>query len=145
MKRERYQIPFIDDLLPDLTDAPVFTKVDLASAAFWYLELDCELSMLTTFATPYGRYRWLRLPFYLSVSSEIFQQRLHQELQGLPGVKCVADMFSSMARERLIMTAISMDSFRRCQEEGIKLNKEKLKYKCKEVPFHGHCYKPQRV
>lgn len=64
LKRERYQIPVIDDLLPDLPDACVFTKVDLSSA-FWHLELDRESSMLTTFATPYGRYRWLRLPFGL--------------------------------------------------------------------------------
>ena len=28
LKREHYQIPVIDDLLPDLTDARVFTKVD---------------------------------------------------------------------------------------------------------------------
>ena len=68
----------IDDLLPDLADARVFTKVDLASA-FCQLDLDHESSMLTTFATPYGRYRWLRLPFGLCVSSEIFQRRLHQE------------------------------------------------------------------
>ena len=32
LKRERCQIPVIDDLLPNLTDARVFTKVDLASA-----------------------------------------------------------------------------------------------------------------
>ena len=32
LKRESYQIPIIDDLLPDMTDARVFTKVDLASA-----------------------------------------------------------------------------------------------------------------
>ena len=90
LKRERYQIPVIDDLLPDLTDARVFTKVDLASD-FWHLELDWESSMLTTFATPYGRFRSLRLPFSLSVSCEIFQNRLHQELQGLPAAKCIAD------------------------------------------------------
>ena len=28
LKREHYQIPVVDDLLPDLTDARVFTKVD---------------------------------------------------------------------------------------------------------------------
>ena len=76
LKRERYQIHVIDDFVPDLTDARVFTKVDLASS-FWHLELDRESSMLTTFATPYGRHRSLRLPFSLSVSSEIFQKRLH--------------------------------------------------------------------
>ena len=63
LKREHYKIPVVDGLLPDLTDARVSTKVDLASA-FWHLELDEESSMLTTFATPYGRYRWLRLPFW---------------------------------------------------------------------------------
>jgi len=76
LKREHYQIPVVDDLLPDLTDARVVTKVNLASA-FWHLELDEESSMLTTFVTPYGRYRWLRLPFGLSVSSDIFQKHLH--------------------------------------------------------------------
>ena len=83
LKRERYQ-------MPDLTDAHVFTKVELASA-FWHLELDHESSMLTTFATPCVRYRWRHLPFGLSVSSEIFQKHLHQTLEGLLGVKCIAD------------------------------------------------------
>ena len=72
LKRERYQIPVIDDVLPDLAKARVFTKVDLASA-FWQLELDDESSLLTTFATPHGRYRWLCLLFGLCVSSEIFK------------------------------------------------------------------------
>ena len=27
---------------------------------------------------------------------------------------------------------------RRCQQKGIKLNREKFEYKCKEVPFHRH-------
>ena len=89
LKRERYQIPVIDNLLPNLTDARVFTKVDLASG-FWHLELDHESIMLTTFATRYGRYLSLRLPFGLSVSSEIVQKLLHQKLQGLPGAKCIA-------------------------------------------------------
>ena len=79
LKRERYQIPVIDDVLPELAEARVFTKVDLASA-FWQSELDDESSLLTTFATPHGRYRWLRLPFGLCVSSELFQKHLNQEL-----------------------------------------------------------------
>ena len=137
LKRERYQIPVIDDLLPDLTDARVFTKVDLASA-FWHLELDHESSMLTTFATPYGRYCWLRLPFGLSVSSEIFQKHLHQELQGLPGVKCIADDVLIHGTSEADHDT-NLESFMcRCQQKGIKLNSQKLEFKCKEVPFHGH-------
>ena len=63
LKRKQYQIPVIDDLLPDLANTRVFSKVDLATA-FWHLELDHKSSMLITFATPYGRYCWLCLPFW---------------------------------------------------------------------------------
>ena len=40
--------------------------------------LDEESATLTTFDTPFGLYYWRRLPFGLSVSSEIFQKRIHQ-------------------------------------------------------------------
>ena len=78
------------------------------------------------------------MPFGLSVSSEIFQKRLHQELQGLPGVKCIADDILIHGTCEADHDS-NLDGFmRRCQPKGIKLNAEKLEYKCKEVPFHGH-------
>ena len=83
--REHFQLPVFDDLLPDLAQSKYFTKVDLASS-FWHAELDEDSSYLTTFATPFGRYRWLRLLFGLNVSSEIFQKRLQQAIDDLDGV-----------------------------------------------------------
>ena len=137
LKRERYYIHVINDLLPDLTDTLVFTKVDLASA-FWHLKLDHESSMLTTFATPYGRYRWLRLPFGLRVSSEIFQKHLHQALEGLPGVNCIADDVLIHGTSDVDHDSNLEGFMRGCQQKGIKLNGEKLECKCKEVAFHRH-------
>ena len=90
LKRETYPMPILDEILPDLSQAKVFTTVDLRSG-FWHCVLDDESSMLTTFNTPYGRYRWLRLPFGLSVSPEIFQKRVVQTLEGLDGVLNNAD------------------------------------------------------
>ena len=46
---------------------------------------------MTTCVTPFGRYKWPRLPFGLNVSSEIFQKRLNMALEVLEGVMCVAD------------------------------------------------------
>ena len=137
LKREHYQIPVVDDLLPDQTDAGVFTKVDLASA-FCHLELDEESSLLTTFATPYRRYRWLRLPFDLSVSSEIFQKHLHQELHGLPGVKCIADEVLIHGTNEADHNSNLERFMSRCQKKGIKLNSQNIELKAKEVSFHGH-------
>ena len=94
--------------------------------------------MLTTFATPYGRYRWLRLPFGLSLSSESFQKHLHQELQGLLGVKCIADDIVIHGTCEADHDSNPDGLMRRCQQKAIKLNAEKLECKCKEVPFHGH-------
>ena len=82
----------LKDILPDLARAKVFSKVDL-SHGYWHciLEEDSRLSALTTLSTPFGRYWWKRLPFGLSVSSEIFQKRLLQALEGLVGIACIAD------------------------------------------------------
>ena len=55
-KRETYPMPILDEILPNLSQAKVFTTVNLRSG-FWYCVLDDESSMLMTFNTPYGRYR----------------------------------------------------------------------------------------
>ena len=99
---------------------------------------DEESNMLITFATPYGQYRWLRLPFGLSVSSEIFQRHLHQELQGLPGVKCIADDVLIHGTNEADYDSNLERFMGRWQQKGIKLNSQKLELKAKEVPFHGH-------
>ena len=61
-RRPHYPMPVIDDPLPSLAKARVFSVCDLRSG-FWHISLDKESRFLTTFATPFGRYRWLRMPF----------------------------------------------------------------------------------
>ncbi|CAC5408070.1 unnamed protein product [Mytilus coruscus] len=50
-----------------------------------------ESSLLTTFNTPFGRYRWLRMPFGLSSAPEEYQRRQDQTVEGLPGVRSIVD------------------------------------------------------
>jgi len=66
--REHFTLPILDDALHELGQSRFFSKADL-SAGFYHVELDYKSSLLTTFQTYYGRYRWTRLPFGLSVSS----------------------------------------------------------------------------
>ena len=42
-------------------------------------------------STPFGRYRWKRLPSGLKVSSEIFQRKLDKAFRGRKGVFSVVD------------------------------------------------------
>lgn len=46
---------------------------------FLQVELDDELSRLTTFQTPRSRHRWLRMPYGISPAPEYFQQKLDQD------------------------------------------------------------------
>ena len=58
LKRETYQMAVLDELLPELTQAKVFSMVNLRSG-FWHCVLDEQSSILTTFSIPYGKCRWL--------------------------------------------------------------------------------------
>jgi len=143
LKREHFSLPILEEMLPYLNNAKVFSKFDLANR-YWHVELTEESSLLTTFATPYGRYRWKRLPFGLNVSSEIFQKRLLQALEGLDGVFCVADDIIVFGRgDTKEQAYLDHDKnlrqlMIRCTEVGIKLNREKSEFRKDSVSFLGH-------
>ncbi|KAI8516504.1 hypothetical protein Bbelb_050850 [Branchiostoma belcheri] len=59
--RSHYPAPVIEDIVPELKKAKVFSVLD-AKSGYWQIALDKESSMLTTFNTPNGRYKWKRLP-----------------------------------------------------------------------------------
>ena len=49
------------------------------------------LRYLTTFNSPFGRFRFTRLPFGLCVSQDIFQQKMDFVLEKCPGTVGIAD------------------------------------------------------
>ena len=137
LKREHYTLPVLDDILPCLTKATTFSICDLKDG-YLHCPLDDESSKLTTFATPWGRYKWKRLPFGLKVSSEIFQKRLHQALDGLEGVRCVADDIIVWGDDITEHDRRLHQLLQRCRNIGMILNKEKSRLYVQEVPFLGH-------
>ena len=146
LKWERYPIPVIENVLPELSKARVFTKVDDRNG-YWHVVLDEESATLTTFDTPFGSYYWRRLPFCLSVSSEIFQKRIHQALDELP---CLLDVQDDMVLYILYGvgdTDAQGDAdhdrnlgrfLQQCRQKGINLKKLNHKLKCTEFPYLGH-------
>ena len=141
--RNNYPTPTIDDLLPDLSKARIFSVADTKNG-FWHVQLDDASGDLTTFGTPWGRYRWLRLPFGISPSSEEFQRRLEDPLEGLTGVKPIHDDIliygcGDSDDEALADHDTNLEAlFQRCREKNIKLNKDKLRLRQKEVSYMGH-------
>ena len=143
LKRAHYPLPIIDDVLAELPKARVFSILD-AKNGFWHLELDHESSMATTMATPFGRYRWKRLPFGVSPAPELFQRKLDENIAHLDGVKAVADDIlvygegdtdeeAERSHDQRLIALL-----KRAQEVGLKFNKEKFRHRLREVPYVGH-------
>ena len=71
IRREHYQLPTVEKVVTRLTQAKKFTVVD-AKDGFWKKRLDTDSSYKTTFNTPFGGYRWKRMPFGICSAPEIW-------------------------------------------------------------------------
>jgi transposase InsO family protein len=143
LQRSTYYMPTIDDVLPKLCNAKVFSTMD-AKSAFHQLKLDESSSYLTTFESVFGRYRWLRCPYGISPAPEIFQQRFHSAISGLNGIHCIADDIL-IAGSGDTIEAAEMDHDKnlralldRCREKNIKLNREKIQLHRESISYMGH-------
>ncbi|XP_053691200.1 retrovirus-related Pol polyprotein from transposon 412 [Sabethes cyaneus] len=143
LRRPNLQFVTLEEILPELGQAKVFSTVD-ARKGFWHVVLDEASSKLTSFWTPFGRYRWLRLPFGISSAPEIFQSKLQEIIQGLNGVECLADDLLIYGRGSTVEEALRDHNVNleillaRLKQNHVKLNKSKLKLCETSVKFFGH-------
>ena len=61
VKRERYMLPCVEEVLQRMRGSKVFSKLD-ARSGYFRIPLDSESAKLTTFITPFGRFFYKRLP-----------------------------------------------------------------------------------
>ncbi|PFX13005.1 Retrovirus-related Pol polyprotein [Stylophora pistillata] len=143
LQREHYRLPVLDDVLPKLKNAKVFSKLDVKEA-YWHVRLDKQSSKLTTMITPFGRHRWKSLPFGLKVSSEIFQRKIYEALEDLSGVFNIVDDIIIVGCGATESEAFADNNqnfskcIQRCKERNITLNEDKQETGLTDITFHGH-------
>ena len=102
------------------------------------MELDYELRLLCTFNTPFGRYRFKRLPFGLVISQDVFQQKLDSIFNSTPNLLGIAyDLIvaGTTGEEHGAAFTKLMDTARK---NNVGFNSSKLQFKQKKVNFYGH-------
>ena len=87
IKRNQWYNRMIDDVLPELANSKYLNLLHLPCT----VPLNKESRLLTTLNTPWGRNRWLRLPFGLTVKDDAFQERLDRVLKSLASTTGIAD------------------------------------------------------
>ena len=104
-------IPTLEENLHKLHGMKYMTVIDIKEA-FQNIPLTLRSSLITTMFTPWGCYRWTRLPFGICSASEEWQRRIHMVLKGLQVISIADDILipgcgKPMRKPGLIMTATS--------------------------------------
>ena len=136
LKRNSHPMKRCEQIRARLTGARYFTALD-ADEGFWQLSLDRESSMLCTFATPWGRYRFLKMPFGVLTAPDEFQRVTDEIFCGLDGVTVVVDDILVWGRTREERDARLRAVLQRCEEVGMVLNK-KSQFARDSVRYLGH-------
>ncbi|PFX23509.1 Retrovirus-related Pol polyprotein [Stylophora pistillata] len=68
----------------------VFSVLE-ATSGYWQVKLDEASSKLCTFHTPFGRYRFTRLPFGIKSATGAFQNHMTEMITDVEEVKVIAD------------------------------------------------------
>ena len=127
----------LDDILPKLADAKFFSILD-ARSGYWSIKLSEPSSYLTTFNTPYGRYRYLRLPFGLICSQDEFQRKSDEAFEGLEGFAAIVDDILVYGLSKEQHDTNLRNVLLRARSKGVKFNADKAVICTSEVPYFGH-------
>ena len=136
IRHVRHPIPTVNDINIELNGAKYFTKLDI-SQAYHQLVLDEQSRYITTFSTHIGLFRYKRLNYGTNASAEIFQYVLQHELQGLPGVRNIADGIIVFGPTRAEHDANLDGCLRRLTNKGLRLNRDKCVFLSNTLEFFG--------
>jgi hypothetical protein len=137
VKREHFPLPTIEEVTARMPNDKVFSVLD-AKSGFWQIPLDEASSLLCTFNTPHGWYKFKHLPFGIKSAAEVFQKHMKQLLEGLEGVEVIMDDMlgwgenNEQHNERLIKL------LERLRTIGLQSNKDKCQIGLTKIHYIGH-------
>lgn len=135
--RDYKSIPTPEEISSKLHGKSIFSVIDMADC-YWHITLDEPSSLLCTFNTPFGRYKFNRLPFGISCASDASQAMIEKHFGDIEGVIAIHD--------DLIIGAVSVREhdevlrkvLQRAKERNIKFNLKKMQLRVPEVKYLGN-------
>ena len=142
IKRNQWYSRTINDILPELAKSKYKTLKDVTSG-YWHIILDLASSLLTMFNTPWGKYRWLRLPFGLKIASNVFQERLGRVLRLLEGVHGIVDNILTHGETEIQHDGRLLTLLETARMNNLSLNPDKIQFKATDCKFFRHRLTPE--
>ena len=127
----------LDEVSYMLKEAKVFSVVD-ANKGFFQLPLHEDSKKLTAMLTPCGVYVYNVLAMGFSLASDVFESTIRDIIKDLNGIVNIADDLLVYGTDDDDHDRNLLALLEKCHAVGLTLNPNKLKFKCKTVPFFGN-------
>ena len=136
IKRTRHVMPTIDDIIVQLNQAKVFSKLDLNSG-YHQLVLHEDSRNISTFATHVGLRRYKRLNFGVTSAAEIFQNHIAELLSDIPNCMNISDDILIFGKSQKEHDLALQKVFELLREKQLTLNRAKCEFNKDSIDFLG--------
>ena len=138
VRRGAHPVVTAHDAVSGVTKGSKYFTMTDAKTGYWQTEIAEEDQELTTFITPWGRYKFLRAPMGLSISGDEYNRRGDEALQSVESTVKIVDDVLTYERDYQSHLNNVFTILNRCREYGITLNPEKFKFAEDEVEYCGY-------
>ena len=135
--REHFPLKTVEEVISDMPNAKVFSLLDAVSG-FWQVRLDEQSSLLCTFNSPFGRYRFVRLPFGVKSAPEVFQKVISNMVADIEGAEAIMDDILVWGKDLEEHDSRLKCVLDKAREYNLKLGPGKCKFRQSELTYVGH-------
>ena len=131
-----HPLPKIDEMYGKVKGAKVFSTIDLRSR-YHHITLGKSSRAKTAFVTPFGKYKFLMVPFVLAQAPVYFQLLMIKVLKGLKII-----IFSENKSQHLEHLETVFSQMR---EARLKMKQSKCDFFKSEIHYLGHLISPEGI
>ena len=139
-----HPLPKIDEMYAKLKGAKVFSTIDLRSG-YHHIALGKSSRAKTAFVTPFGKYKFLMVPFGLAQGPAYFQLLMNKVLKGLKFAMTYLDDIIIFSQNELQHLEHLEIVFSHLREAGLKMKRSKCDFFKSEIHCLGHLISPEGI
>ena len=139
-----HPLPKIEEMYAKLKGAKVFSTIDLRSR-YHHITLGKSSRAKTTFVTPFGKYKFLLVPFGLAQAPAYFQLLMNKVLNGLKFAMMYLDDIIIFSKNESQHLEHLETVFSHLREAGLKMKRSKCDFFKSEIHYLGHLISPEGI
>lgn len=141
---DSFLIPTLDELTARLKGVKHFSVLDLKDG-FWHVQLDKQSQKLCTFATPFGNYKFLVMPFGIKSGPKVFQKKNYEIFGDIKNIFIYMDDIMVLGQGKEEHDEALLAVLERARQKGVKFNKNKMKIDVNKVKYLGHIFSEDKI